>query len=424
MRRLLSPLALVVGIGIGAWSADLAAQLMQLTDGTFATKAVLFNQAGGAVSISGTEYTEADTDTTITGTAILWEDSSDTLRAVSAAKPLPVSLPTDATELPAAVLLADNLSLPTTPLIGAVCLGYDGTNLDLCRVSTGGSGAIDANTSRITIATDDIVNDAAVELAAALFVDDAAFTPATSQVLAVGFEADETSPDSVDEGDVGAPRMTLTRKIWTVLGAPTGELGATVRDTGSSDSLNVAITDSSGNQATLADLYVHDGALTLGSTRNAISLLRAADATVPTAVVNNDATAALADVYGSQFARTDHINKWDCDLDDIGTTLTECKAAPGASLSLYVTGYIAGSTTGTAGQHLLRFGTGTNCGTGTTTLFPGSGTTARAASPANTVAPTVITFPNPLKITANNALCVIGVATNTTWITVNGFTAP
>lgn len=44
-------------------------------------------------------------------------------------------------------------------------------------------------------------------------VDDAAFTPATSRVMPVGFEADETAPDSVDEGDIGAARMTLDRKV-------------------------------------------------------------------------------------------------------------------------------------------------------------------------------------------------------------------
>lgn len=38
-----------------------------------------------------TEYTEGATDATINGVAMLWEDTSDTLRAVSAAKPLPVS---------------------------------------------------------------------------------------------------------------------------------------------------------------------------------------------------------------------------------------------------------------------------------------------------------------------------------------------
>lgn len=41
---------------------------------------------------SGTEYTEGDVDTTITGRALLWEDTGDTLRAASAAKPLPVTV--------------------------------------------------------------------------------------------------------------------------------------------------------------------------------------------------------------------------------------------------------------------------------------------------------------------------------------------
>lgn len=44
-------------------------------------------------------------------------------------------------------------------------------------------------------------------------VDDAAFTPATTSVMMAGFEADETSTDSVDEGDAGAARMTLDRKV-------------------------------------------------------------------------------------------------------------------------------------------------------------------------------------------------------------------
>lgn len=42
--------------------------------------------------------------------------------------------------------------------------------------------------------------------------DDAAFTPATSRVLPAGFFADETATDSVDEGDIGAARITLDRK--------------------------------------------------------------------------------------------------------------------------------------------------------------------------------------------------------------------
>ena len=43
--------------------------------------------------------------------------------------------------------------------------------------------------------------------------DDAAFTPGTTKVTMAGFEADESSTDSVDEGDGGAARMTLDRKV-------------------------------------------------------------------------------------------------------------------------------------------------------------------------------------------------------------------
>lgn len=49
---------------------------------------------GTVTTTAGTEYTEGDIDATITGGAIMWEDAADTLRAVSAAKPLPVELKT------------------------------------------------------------------------------------------------------------------------------------------------------------------------------------------------------------------------------------------------------------------------------------------------------------------------------------------
>lgn len=42
-------------------------------------------------------------------------------------------------------------------------------------------------------------------------VDDAAYAPGTGSVMAVGMLADETAPDSVDEGDIGIPRITLDR---------------------------------------------------------------------------------------------------------------------------------------------------------------------------------------------------------------------
>lgn len=55
----------------------------------------------------------------------------------------------------------------------------------------------------------------ALSAGGAVILDDAAFTPGTSEVVAAGYFADEAAPDSVDEGDIGAARMTLTRKQYT-----------------------------------------------------------------------------------------------------------------------------------------------------------------------------------------------------------------
>lgn len=49
-----------------------------------------------------------------------------------------------------------------------------------------------------------------------IVADDAAFTVATTKTSVAGFLADETSTDSVDEGDAGAARMTLDRKLISV----------------------------------------------------------------------------------------------------------------------------------------------------------------------------------------------------------------
>lgn len=77
----------------------------------------------------------------------------------------------------------------------------------------------DANTARV--ATDNVLLVQAIDATGAVVsggssvADDSAFTPTTSKVSPVGFFADETATDSVEEGDVGAPRMTLDRKIIT-----------------------------------------------------------------------------------------------------------------------------------------------------------------------------------------------------------------
>lgn len=90
-------------------------------------------------------------------------------------------------------------------------LGADGTAVD----AVAGAGAVGTGVQRVTLASDDPLVVSGQLLDDTVFTDDAAFTPGTSKGLAVGFQADETSPDSVDEGDFGVPRMTLTRYIIT-----------------------------------------------------------------------------------------------------------------------------------------------------------------------------------------------------------------
>jgi hypothetical protein len=74
---------------LGLSNADGVTPVVPYVDPT--THRLLVDSSGGSGS-AGTEYTEGDTDTTITGPAIMWEDTSNTLRAVSAAKPLPVDV--------------------------------------------------------------------------------------------------------------------------------------------------------------------------------------------------------------------------------------------------------------------------------------------------------------------------------------------
>lgn len=54
-------------------------------------------------------------------------------------------------------------------------------------------------------------------LTGALVIDDQAFTPATTKVMMAGFEFDDAAPDSVNEGDAGAARMSANRNIYTTI---------------------------------------------------------------------------------------------------------------------------------------------------------------------------------------------------------------
>lgn len=107
-----------------------------------------------------------------------------------------------------------------------VVIGDPSTNAGVAPVDVTNGLSVNVTNASLTVASHAVTNagtfatqvDGAALTALqliddAIFADDAAFTPATSKVMAVGLQADEGSTDSVDEGDVGAPRMTLDRKI-------------------------------------------------------------------------------------------------------------------------------------------------------------------------------------------------------------------
>ena len=69
-----------------------------------------------------------------------------------------LAMPTDATELPVAVALADDLTLANAPHVISANYCYDGTNWDRCPIGEGGAGTVTADTSRVTLASDGIVH--------------------------------------------------------------------------------------------------------------------------------------------------------------------------------------------------------------------------------------------------------------------------
>lgn len=87
-----------------------------------------------------------------------------------------------------------------------------------------------------------------------MLVDDAAFTPATSRVMPAGFQADETATDSVDEGDVGAGRMTLDRKQIVTLQPHTAG-GLTTAMFSGSDGSSILVATSQVVKASAGQLY-------------------------------------------------------------------------------------------------------------------------------------------------------------------------
>ena len=190
--------------------ADINSQLpVKLTDGTLTASVrdtgssdslnvAVVDGSGNQVTAfgAGTQYTEGDIDASITGTAFLWEDGSDTLRAVSAAKPLPVEVTN------ASIAVTGTFWQTTQPVSGTVTANA-GTNLNTSALAleTGGNLATIAGIDFATQTTLAAIN---TKLTSGTDIGDVTINNAETNPVPVYITSGATSGSEVNNYDTSA----------------------------------------------------------------------------------------------------------------------------------------------------------------------------------------------------------------------------
>jgi len=261
-----------------------------------------------------------------------------------------------------------------------------------------GNGATGAGSQRVTIASDN------TSFSVGTKTNNAA-APSTNNVGAIGMIANASNP-SWTEGNLVLGSVNLSGHQRQNL----GQVGGTATVTGGlAGTLGVGGTQA--NNATIS--------------ANPMLVGYEAQSGQPTAATTGNIRRGISSRDGAQYVRLGGPVPWTCNLEDTDGTLTQCQAAPGAGLRLYLTDVIIGSTTATPGKFLIRYGTGANCGTGTVSLLPGPSTLVpQWAYPGNLTPPTPIHLMTPVSTDANNAICVICVMVNKCTVQLVGYTAP
>lgn len=309
-----------------------------------------------------------------------------------------------------------------------------------------GTGTSGAGIPRVTVSSDSFPATQAVsgtvtvtDGAGALTVDGTVTTspPANASTNVAQFGGSAVVTGTGASG-AGIPRVTVSNDSVVTLGASSVNIGdVDVLTFPDNEPFNLAQVGGSAVSTAAA------GVQRVGIAGNANAALDAANnATAPANVLvvgaqlqsSASATVGTAGQVGNLVAGLDHVLYtrpggpvlWACSLDNIGATLTQCIAASGAGLRYYVTDVVIASTTATAGQFLIRTGTGANCGTGTASLFPSAATVVRYPYPGNTstIGSTTIHLSTPVAAPAATAICIICVVTQTCTVQMAGFTAP
>ena len=205
---------------------------------------------------------------------------------------------------------------PTTPLVGACLAAFDGTTWD--RVTNG--GGVEATALRVTVANDSTglisVDDNAGSLTVdgtvtanagtgtfttsdtATLVDDAGFSAGSSRVMTIGAILDDVGPDTIDEEDIGAVRMSANRNLYVRIRDNAGnERGLNI------DASGRALVDASGVAVPVTDnagsLTVDNAQLSVVGSGTEAAAMRVTIATDSTGVLSVDDNGGLLTVDGT-----------------------------------------------------------------------------------------------------------------------------
>lgn len=276
-------------------------------------------------------------------------------------------------------------------------------------VDNGGTFAVQVDGNALTSLQ--LIDDAIV-------ADDAAFTPATTKVMMAGFEFDDSTPDSVNEGDAGAGRMSANRCQYVNIRDNAGnERGLNIDASGqlavtlaSAQTLATVTTVSTvttcSTVTTVSTLtgsgIAHDAADS--GNPHKIGMKATAAMTARTLVAADDRTDLFAGLDGVAITRPhapleDQLQDVKTNTDGASTAMTGGFAAPGANIRLYLTTLSIANTSASNITVDIRDGSGGSVIF--TAMVPATGGFVHA-------------FAVPLKFTANTAAAFDGSAAATT----------
>lgn len=308
---------------------------------------------------------------------------------------------TNSAAIKTAVEILDNAIAGTEMQVDVVASLPAGTNnigdVDVLTVNgvapAFGTGVRGATVQRVTIATDDSVPVTGT------------FYQATQPVSLASVPS-----HAVTATDLDIRNLTNTDVVTAELSAVDNAVLDTidaVLDTIKTDTASIVTATQLIDDTVFAD----DAAVTLGTSKGNISegVAVATDGTDPTAVsAEGDAAALRTDMNRLLIVNQTHPRFWHVSADYASAqTNASVKAAPGASLSLYITD-IQVSNGATAGNVTLLDGSG---GTVLYEVYPAINGGA------------VLSLRSPIKLTANTALCITSTTVTTHSVFVSGYIA-